>query len=624
MRRYVAGLVISVVGAAGLATASITPATAQAVTTAGGLHFGRSVRELPRRTEPLALSCPKPGYCVGVDVEANAFVERAGSWAPPERLPGDDDASSVSCATTTFCLAIGRLHDYRWNGRRWIRIPRDRLAEAVSCVSRTRCLAVGEASNDGKWWLGHRWSKPFRLTARRDREPAQVVCPDASACVVGYGDGSVNSWNGHRWSRAHHVLDGLFDLACAGPRSCLATSGNRSSSWNGRSWARPKLISPSGDVQVLKLSCVASGECVGVGSGGLMTYRAGRWSGPTSAGTDDTVEAVDCVSAKDCTAVAFDGTLLTGTAEGLAPAGNIDQQTMATSMSCGSAAACVVVDSTGHARAWNGSAWGRRTRVDGVGLNSVSCPTATRCTAVDLSGRVITESDGVWSKPVLVDPKYVAGGQPDQRSCARPGDCALVSGEFVVNETAGVWGHPLNIDPGPIPPQPFPLPGPLLSVSCSRADFCAATDFSGRVFRYDGLAWSSGDEIDRSAAKWFGLDHVSCSGPGNCVAESTDNQVGRGNLTRLFRFDGQTWRRIVSIHGDADGATAGISCPTRGRCVTSDGAIINHAGKVRRVSIPKDGNFPGEFGGEAQIACPTRSFCAALDVDSGVSFGRSS
>jgi hypothetical protein len=613
------------VGVAGFATASMTPAVAGAVSTHGGLHFGRSVRELPRRADPLALSCPKAGYCVGVDVEANAFVERAGSWAPPTRLPGEDDASSVSCATPTSCLAIGRLHDFRWNGRRWARIPRNRVADVVSCFSRTRCLAVGRDSNQGEWWLGHRWSKPFRLTARRDRQPQLVACPDATTCVVGYGDGSINSWNGRRWSRAHHVLGGLFDLACAGPRSCLATSGNRSSSWNGRSWGRPKLISSSTNVEVLKLSCVASGECVGVGNGGMMTYRSGRWSGPTAAGTnDDAVGAIDCVSASDCTGVAFDGTLWTGTATALAPTGNVDQLTMATSTSCGSAAACVVVDSTGHARAWDGSAWGRRTRVDDVGLNSVSCPTATRCTAVDLSGRVITESHGVWSKPVLVDPEYAAGGQPDQLSCATPGDCALVSAGFVVNETAGVWGHPQNLDPGPILPQPFPLPGPLLSVSCSGADFCVATDFSGRVFRYDGRVWSSGDEIDPSAAKWFGLDHVSCSGPRNCVAESSGNQVRQRNLTRLFRYDGQTWTRIASRRGDGDGAIAGISCPTRGRCVTSDGVIINHAGKIRRVSIPKDGIFPGELGGVAQVTCPTRSFCAALDVESGVSFGRSS
>jgi hypothetical protein len=557
-------------------------------------------------------------------VEGNAFVERAGFWATSRRLPGDQIATALSCATTTSCLAIGSPHDFRWNGHRWVRVPATFDARAVSCISPTRCLGVAETSSQGAWWNGHRWSKPFPLTARRDREPFSVACPDSSTCVVEYGDGSVNNWNGHRWSRAHHVLAGLFDLACAGPRSCLVTSGDQSRSWNGRSWGPTKTISTSGLVQVQALSCVTSGECIGVGNGGLMTYRAGQWSGPSSVGTDDTVQAVDCVSAADCTAVAFDGTLLTGTATSLAPAGNVDQQTMATSMSCASAAACVAVDSTGHARDWDGARWGRRTRVDDVGLNSVSCPTATRCTAVDLSGRVVTDSRGVWSKPVMVDPHYVAGGQPDQLSCATPADCALVSGGLVVNERAGVWGAPLNLDSAPIlPPQPFPLPGPLLSVSCSSPDFCAATDFNGRAFTYNGFFWSQGDEIDPSAAQWFGLDHVSCSGPSNCVAEATGNETRHGdmNLTRMFRYDGQTWSRAVSPVGGRQ--LGGISCPTRGICVTTDGEIINHADRIRRVSIPKGDDFPGDESGEAQITCPTRSFCAALDVDSGVSFGRS-
>jgi hypothetical protein len=256
-------------------------------------------------------------------------------------------------------------------------------------------------------------------------------------------------------------------------------------------------------------------------------------------------------------------------------------------------------------------------------LNSVSCSTTTQCTAVDYSGRVITDSHGVWSNPVMVDPHYAQGGQPDQLSCATPGDCALVSAGFVVNEKAGVWGKPLNLDPGPILPQPFPPPGPLLSVSCSGPDFCAASDFYGRVYVYNGLLWSPGDQIDPTAARWFGLDHVSCSGPKNCVAEATDVQPRGAPVLRLWRYNGNSWTRIASPRGgNGNGAIGGIGCPTLGRCVSSDGEIINHAGQIRRVTIPKAGHFPGDFSGVVQITCPTRSFCAALDVDSGVSIGR--
>jgi hypothetical protein len=608
-------LFVAVVAATGFAPASAVTAIANAASHSPLLHFGSSVRVMPAREDPLSLSCPAAGDCVGLDEEGNAFVETAGAWAPPSRLRGERIGDAVSCGSTTSCIAVGSPYDFEWNGHRWSRIAHTAASGGISCVTATRCLAVAEFANEGAWWLGHHWSKRFEITRDVDLEPSIVACPTARRCLVGYGNGSVTDWNGHAWSKPQHVLADLYDLACGGPRSCLATSSNdHSRRWNGRAWGATKTISDDGFVQVQALACPTVAECVGVGNGGLMTYQARHWTGPTSVGTAASVTAIDCVSVGDCTAVALGGTLLTGTATELSTAGTVDRETVATSMSCASTTACVIVDSTGHARSWNGSKWAPRSSVDGVGLNAVSCPTARYCAAVDNAGRVVTDRDGSWSKPSLVDSHYVQAGQSDELSCSGPGYCALVSGGFTVNERAGVWGNPLNLDPAP-----------FLSVSCPVRDFCAATDFYGRAYTYDGTTWSTGDEIDPGAQNAYGLSHVSCSGPTNCVAEGSGTRTTVHSIaitSELLRYGGAKWKRIPGAHYLSDSG-GGLSCPTVSRCLTTDGDIIDRDGHVHTVEIPKGHRTAGVYGGIAQVTCPTPSFCAALDTDSGVSFGRS-
>jgi hypothetical protein len=55
----------------------------------------------------------------------------------------------------------------------------------------------------------------------------------------------------------------------------------------------------------------------------------------------------------------------------------------------------------------------------------------------------------------------------------------------------------------------------LNSVSCATASFCAAVDWWGSVYTYNGISWSSLDSIDPG---YPGLESVSCPTTSFCAA----------------------------------------------------------------------------------------------------------
>lgn len=100
--------------------------------------------------------------------------------------------TDVSCASARFCMAVGDhrraertgLYDspiaQRWNGRKWknqpmVRVPRDKdlVETSVSCTSSTACVAVG--AGFAQRWNGHDW----RSVRSPIAPPGQLSCVDA-------------------------------------------------------------------------------------------------------------------------------------------------------------------------------------------------------------------------------------------------------------------------------------------------------------------------------------------------------------------------------------------------------------------------------------------------------------
>jgi hypothetical protein len=114
-----------------------------------------------------ALSCAAPHWCIGVG-GGYAATFSGGEWAPAVQLDPNsnfaDDSMEVSCATTTFCLAVGGdgfssvLKGSTWAPETWVD-PYHSL-NAVSCASATWCMAVDNAgfafTYSGGSWSGTR------------------------------------------------------------------------------------------------------------------------------------------------------------------------------------------------------------------------------------------------------------------------------------------------------------------------------------------------------------------------------------------------------------------------------------------------------------------------------------
>ncbi|HET7018328.1 MAG TPA: hypothetical protein VFI65_30700 [Streptosporangiaceae bacterium] len=279
-------------------------------------------------------------------VRLNQVLHLTGKkWsAVPVRSPGGtkdgamSELTAVRCPSAGDCWAVGfyrspgsaRLAEMlRWNGKKWriVSIPepggtrRDEftfLAD-ISCTSAASCLAVGFYGKQGKTEIGATRNLVLR-------------------------------WDGQNWSQVHtpnpagmkqSQFNALASVRCASPSDCWAAgedgkdtareliSLNEMLHWNGKSWMNVAVPNPARaangtDRAINSLSCTASTNCWAAGiSGSFRTDRQFNsvlhWTGrkwfkvavpnPTGSGDAATnvLNGINCVSARDCWAVGFDG-----------------------------------------------------------------------------------------------------------------------------------------------------------------------------------------------------------------------------------------------------------------------------------------------------------------------------
>lgn len=294
-----------------------------------------------------AVAC-RPGNCTAVGAYTDQAGERLtlveswtlGHWhrqsSPSVANATTSDLLSVSCASTTLCIAVG--YNYaktrqagplqrttlveRWNGARWMIEPlaaaRQRELGAVSCAART-CVVVGsstlrngstvpiaaEIGRSAAWTVQPVYQKrPPQVGVSFDAL-AGVSCASPISCtaVGSSGDdtpvGLIEHWNGASWrpqsSSARFQDYALSGVSCPATRACMAVGSsydgrsNRpfAEQWQGGAWttqqtpaARPQpMITQLAGSQLLAVSCTSARVCLAVGytralSGGRPALRA--------------------------------------------------------------------------------------------------------------------------------------------------------------------------------------------------------------------------------------------------------------------------------------------------------------------------------------------------------------
>lgn len=335
-----------------------------------------------------AVSCVSSTFCVAVGYStvaggsARTLVElqRGKHWSlvgsPNPPTSNYSQLLAVSCATSTYCVAVGRSSDRRtghvrtlvetWSGASWTIVPSvntsslaDNVLDGVSCARTGSCTAVGyaadttlkvwhtivESSNGGAWT---RVPSP-NASERENNYLLAVSCTSSVHCIaVGYHYKNllgtlVESWNGRRWTvetspnalpTGHNIL---YAVSCATNEYCAAVG----------TWYVPTEGTPTNRNLI-------------------ETSSGGRWvlagSPDTSATERNTLNSVSCGGIRACVAV---GAYLNQR--------NGYNQTLALTQG---RSGWSLVDSP-NARA--------PSRAEDNWLNGVSCVTTERCVAVGYS-----------------------------------------------------------------------------------------------------------------------------------------------------------------------------------------------------------------------------------------------
>jgi hypothetical protein len=233
-----------------------------------------------------ALSCTSASFCAAGDEDGNLLTFDGTAWTTP--IHSDlEFVNGLSCATATFCMAVGDGTVSTYDGAGWSPaepVDPGYFFTGVSCPSRTFCLAIDEGQNVTRalTWDGASWSAPKQI-ADGQIEAFSVQCPTTEFCMVATSYGGYATYDKGVWSGFDTFPGYLFtrSMSCTSPSFCVAVGDANRSLWNGTSWSFPERIDmakpPHGgsaqDVGLTGVSCAATTFCAAFDARGrvLMT-----------------------------------------------------------------------------------------------------------------------------------------------------------------------------------------------------------------------------------------------------------------------------------------------------------------------------------------------------------------
>jgi hypothetical protein len=395
--------------------------TASLPRTLSGAHIGQ-------------VDCVSAVFCVAGgddqrDSEALVSVYKDGNWVNKE-LGARGEVNSVSCVSATFCVAGGtrqlnskgatQAFVSMYNGATWsdseiagtLNVGNEASTTSVSCVSTTFCVAGGTYEDHAKGgtqdfvsvYNGATWSDSEiagTLNVGNEALLSSVSCGSTSFCVAG------GSYETH--------VDGKYF-----PEAFVSV-------YNGATWSDSEIagelnIGPLPGAEVTSVSCVGAAFCAVDGS------------------------YLDANENSQAFVSVYDGA--TWTDSEIGGALNVENDGLATSVSCASTTFCVAGGSYLDGRdvsqafvsVYNGSTWvdsriaGSLNGVGdgaGAGVTSVFCLSATFCVAGGNVTRTNSEEafvsvyDGAtWSDSEIANALSVNGGASvTSISCAPPTFC---------------------------------------------------------------------------------------------------------------------------------------------------------------------------------------------------------
>lgn len=259
-------------------------------------------------------SCPSATSCSAIDADGVVYTRAAGGdWGAgvASGLAASSMTVNLACATTTSCLATERFGTVRqFDGTSWSAAPSPpsvKIIFDVSCATTTYCVAVGETTGDvrGVWtWDGSTWSAPVTGSSGAW---LRVACPTTGLCLLS-SNPSAATFDGTTVT-ALPALDHFGEnLSCTSATNCFV-GFNGISQWDGSAWAS-FTVTDGGDTLIGRpIGCSrVDAFCASGGTGSsnpLWTWDGTSWT--RHAGTGGGVTAVTCASSTYCLALTSTG-----------------------------------------------------------------------------------------------------------------------------------------------------------------------------------------------------------------------------------------------------------------------------------------------------------------------------
>jgi hypothetical protein len=279
------------------------------------------------------VSCPTVTFCLAALTGVKQMdVWNGSQWSPISEEPPLPGLTSFSCTSATFCMGVGirqsavippgssrtwKSFAVSWNGVHWgspvllssfVSEEAYGVVESISCATETFCMAIGGTSH---LWNGQRWSSiPAAVTGTDGGGVVDCVAPDF--CMDDSLGTSTLSWNGSKWSDAEPIMSvgPGGSVSCASARFCVAgTEEPEPDIWNGKTWTNGPDSTGATFSSISSIDCTSSLFCaVTYQDGAASTWTGSAWSVPTLLFADQQYpeSAVSCATSYFCMAVSGD------------------------------------------------------------------------------------------------------------------------------------------------------------------------------------------------------------------------------------------------------------------------------------------------------------------------------
>jgi hypothetical protein len=233
-----------------------------------------------------SISCPSTSFCMAVDSTPGispadyrggyAFTYTAGRWSDGLKIDPNGDLSGVSCFSTSFCAAVDESgYAFTYAAGHWSIGHRTgaQFLYAVSCASQSNCDAVGLPPEPYGFGFGSSviysngvWSTQRPFAIDRDDFLLALSCPSTEMCVAlsTNGDASVEHYG--IWSNPQQVVPKTETpaVSCSSPSSCRAVGGAGESTYLGRTWSAIQDLATK-NLNLASMSCSGGTFCMAVG-----------------------------------------------------------------------------------------------------------------------------------------------------------------------------------------------------------------------------------------------------------------------------------------------------------------------------------------------------------------------